>query len=201
MYVFIWSFLLNKLLWYSEKQTRQAKVAHSFNPSSREAVAGKSLWVQSQSGLQSEFKEKKGLLEKPCLKTPEEKRDTQREQKKGRKKNQFKASTNHYNHISSLRTIIWDPLKILKTLKIRLKSNIMILNLLSSLSFYMSVPLVFSRCCQAWWYMSIILEVKRLRQEGRWKFEGSKSYTWSLSQNKRKKLSVKMNIKTKWIRW
>jgi hypothetical protein len=42
-------------------------VGHAFNPSTREAEAGGSLWVKTQSGLQSEFQDSQGYTEKPCL--------------------------------------------------------------------------------------------------------------------------------------
>jgi hypothetical protein len=48
--------------------TGQAMVAHDFSPSILEA--GESLWVQSQSGLQSEFQDSQGYTEKPYLKKP-----------------------------------------------------------------------------------------------------------------------------------
>ena len=44
-------------------------VVKSFNPSTQEAEAGGSLWVQGQPGLQSEFQDSQGCyIEKPCLK-------------------------------------------------------------------------------------------------------------------------------------
>jgi hypothetical protein len=42
-------------------------VAHTFNPSTREAEADRFL-VQGQPGLQSEFQDSQGYTEKPCLK-------------------------------------------------------------------------------------------------------------------------------------
>ena len=45
-------------------------MAHSFNPSTKEAEAGRSLWVQGQPGLQSEFQDSQGYTEKPCLEKP-----------------------------------------------------------------------------------------------------------------------------------
>ena len=42
-------------------------MVHSFNPTSQEAEAGRSLWVQNQPGLQSEFQGSQGYTEKPCL--------------------------------------------------------------------------------------------------------------------------------------
>jgi hypothetical protein len=44
-------------------------VAHTFNPSTREAEEG-DFWVQGQPGLQSEFQDSQGYTEKPCLKKP-----------------------------------------------------------------------------------------------------------------------------------
>ena len=47
----------------------QAVVAQAFNPSSQEAEAGRSLCIQGQPGLQSEFQDNQGChTEKPCLK-------------------------------------------------------------------------------------------------------------------------------------
>ena len=44
-------------------------VAHAFNPSTREAEAGGSLWVPGQPGLQSEFPDRsQSYTEKPCPK-------------------------------------------------------------------------------------------------------------------------------------
>ena len=43
-------------------------VTHSLHPSTREAEAGGSLWVQGQPGLQSEFQDSQSFYtEKPCL--------------------------------------------------------------------------------------------------------------------------------------
>jgi hypothetical protein len=42
-------------------------VAHTFSPSTREAEAGRSLQVQGQPGLQSEFQDSRDYTEKPCL--------------------------------------------------------------------------------------------------------------------------------------
>ena len=39
-------------------------MAHTFNPSTLEAEAGGSLWVQGQPGLHSEFQEESGLYRK-----------------------------------------------------------------------------------------------------------------------------------------
>jgi hypothetical protein len=49
-------------------------VAHSFNPSSWEAEAGKFL-VRDQPGLQSEFQDSQGYTEKPCLKKEKKKKN------------------------------------------------------------------------------------------------------------------------------
>jgi hypothetical protein len=43
-------------------------VTHSFNPSTQEAGAGRSLWVLGQPGLQSEFQDSPVLLRELCLK-------------------------------------------------------------------------------------------------------------------------------------
>jgi hypothetical protein len=42
-------------------------VAHIFNSSTWEEEAGRSLWVQGQPGLWSEFQGSQGCTEKPCL--------------------------------------------------------------------------------------------------------------------------------------
>ena len=49
---------------------------HAFNPSTLEAEAGESLWVQGQPGLHSEFQDSLGYTEKPCLKTKQNKTKT-----------------------------------------------------------------------------------------------------------------------------
>ena len=41
---------------------------HAFNPSAQEAEAGRSLRVQGQPGIQSEFQDSLGHIEKRCLK-------------------------------------------------------------------------------------------------------------------------------------
>jgi hypothetical protein len=41
--------------------------AHTFNPSTREAEAGRFLSSRGQPGLQSEFQDSQGYTEKPCL--------------------------------------------------------------------------------------------------------------------------------------
>jgi hypothetical protein len=47
-------------------------VAHTFNPSTREAEAG-------QPGLQSEFQDSQGYTEKPCLEKPKKKEKKNKE--------------------------------------------------------------------------------------------------------------------------
>ena len=41
-------------------------VAHTFNPSIQEAEQV-DFWVRGQSGLQSDFQDRRGYTEKPCL--------------------------------------------------------------------------------------------------------------------------------------
>jgi hypothetical protein len=48
-------------------------VAHTFNPSTREAEAG---GVRGQPGLQSEFQDSQGYTEKPCLEKTKKKKKT-----------------------------------------------------------------------------------------------------------------------------
>jgi hypothetical protein len=43
-------------------------IAHVFNPSTREAQRQADFWVQGQPGLQSEFQDSQGYIEKLCLK-------------------------------------------------------------------------------------------------------------------------------------
>jgi hypothetical protein len=45
-------------------------VVHAFNPSTWEAGAGGSLWVQGQPGLQRESQNNQGYTEKPSLEKP-----------------------------------------------------------------------------------------------------------------------------------
>jgi hypothetical protein len=50
-------------------------VAHAFNPSTREAEAGRFLSdFRGQAGLQSEFQDSQGYTEKPCLELSHQKR-------------------------------------------------------------------------------------------------------------------------------
>ena len=42
-------------------------VAHTFNPSTQEVEAGRSLWVQGQPGLQSELQDSQDYTVKPYL--------------------------------------------------------------------------------------------------------------------------------------
>jgi hypothetical protein len=50
-------------------------VAHTFNPSTREAEAGQvDFWVRGQPGLQSEFQDSQGNTEKTCLEKPKKKK-------------------------------------------------------------------------------------------------------------------------------
>ena len=48
----------------TKKQISRAVVAHAFNPSTQEAEASGSLYVQVQPGLQSEFQDSQGYTEK-----------------------------------------------------------------------------------------------------------------------------------------
>jgi hypothetical protein len=43
-------------------------VVHAFNLSTQVAEAGRSLWVQGQPDLQSQYQDSQGYTEKPCLK-------------------------------------------------------------------------------------------------------------------------------------
>jgi hypothetical protein len=49
---------------HTQKKKKLGVVAYSFNPSTRDAEAGR---VQGQPGLQSEFQDSQGYTEKPCL--------------------------------------------------------------------------------------------------------------------------------------
>jgi hypothetical protein len=42
-------------------------VTHTFNPKAQEAEAGRSIWVQGQPGLQSDFGDGQGYTEKLSL--------------------------------------------------------------------------------------------------------------------------------------
>jgi hypothetical protein len=55
-------------------------VAHAFNPSTREAEAGR--FLSSRPGLQSEFQNSQGYTEKPCLKKPKKKKRKKKEKKR-----------------------------------------------------------------------------------------------------------------------
>jgi hypothetical protein len=46
---------------------------YSSNPSTQEAEAGGSLWVQGQSGLQNEFQDSQGYIVRPGYKTKQNK--------------------------------------------------------------------------------------------------------------------------------
>ena len=48
-------------------------VAHTFNPSSWEAEAGKSQWVQGQPGLQRKFQDSQAYTQSNCIKKEEKK--------------------------------------------------------------------------------------------------------------------------------
>jgi hypothetical protein len=45
-------------------------LVHMFTLSTWKAEAGRSLWIQSQSGLQSEFQDSQSYTETPCLEKP-----------------------------------------------------------------------------------------------------------------------------------
>jgi hypothetical protein len=59
-------------------------VVHAFNPSTREAEAGRFL-SSSQPGLQSELQDSQGYTEKPCLE--------KQKKKKKKKTNYFQEAT------------------------------------------------------------------------------------------------------------
>lgn len=68
-------------------------VAQAFNPSTWEAEAGRSLWVQDQPGLQNKFQVSRGYTERLCFKTKQtttptrkKKKKTQNEQKMNKQK-------------------------------------------------------------------------------------------------------------------
>ena len=62
---------------------------HSFNPSTLEAEAGGSLWVQGQPGLQNEFQNSQGYIAKTWLKKKKKKKKL-----KTNKKNKLKRQNN-----------------------------------------------------------------------------------------------------------
>lgn len=51
-----------------------AMVMLTFSSSTKEAEAGRAMWVQDHSGLQSEFQDSKSYTEKPCLREKEKKK-------------------------------------------------------------------------------------------------------------------------------
>jgi hypothetical protein len=57
-------------------------VAHAFNPSTREAEAGRFLSL-SQPGLQSEFQDSQGYTEKPCLEKQNKNKQTNKQKSRG----------------------------------------------------------------------------------------------------------------------
>jgi hypothetical protein len=57
--------LMNQIL--SKRVGRLGMLAQAFNPSTKEAEAGRFL-IRGQTGLQSEFQDSQGYAEKPCLK-------------------------------------------------------------------------------------------------------------------------------------
>ena len=58
-------------------------MAQAFNPSTQEAEASESQWVQGQPGLQSEFQDSQDYYtEKPCLKKNRNKKGKKGEKKK-----------------------------------------------------------------------------------------------------------------------
>jgi hypothetical protein len=60
-----------------ERAIRQAVVVHTFNPST---------WVQGQPGLQSEFQDRQGYTEKPCVKKPNQTKPNQKQKQKQKQK-------------------------------------------------------------------------------------------------------------------
>jgi hypothetical protein len=73
-------------------------VAHTFNPSTREAEAGGFL-SSRQPGLQSEFQDSQGYTEKPCLKKPkEEEEEEEGEGKKERNKEKKRREEKNNNY-------------------------------------------------------------------------------------------------------
>ena len=57
-------------------------VAHVFNPTTWEAEAGR---VRGQPGLQSEFQDSQGYIEKPCLENPSKPQKQQQQQQQQKK--------------------------------------------------------------------------------------------------------------------
>lgn len=47
---------------------QQGLLVHTFNPSTQQAEAATSLWVQRQFGLHDDFQDNQSYLMKPCLK-------------------------------------------------------------------------------------------------------------------------------------
>jgi hypothetical protein len=56
-------------------------VVHAFNPSTREAEAA-DFWVWGQTGLQSEFQDTQGYIEKHCLKKQKTKKPKKKKNEK-----------------------------------------------------------------------------------------------------------------------
>ena len=56
-------------------------VVPAFNPSTREAEAGGSLYVRGQPGLQSECQDSQSCTEKPCLEKPKKPKTNKQNQK------------------------------------------------------------------------------------------------------------------------
>jgi hypothetical protein len=72
-------------------------VTQSFNLSTWEAKAGRSLWVQGQPGLQSEFQDSQGYTEKPCLGKTE------------RKTNRQKRKVHSFSTLFPDKSTLWSP--------------------------------------------------------------------------------------------
>lgn len=60
-------------------------VAHTFNPSTQEAEAGKSLQIPDQAGLQTELQDSQGYTEKPCP-GKEKRKEKEERGRRGRKR-------------------------------------------------------------------------------------------------------------------
>ena len=70
------------------KMTSQAVVTHTFNPSTWEAEAGRSLWVGGQSGwTTAKIPGKPRQHRKPCLEIPKRKKKKKEETKETKKQN------------------------------------------------------------------------------------------------------------------